>query len=558
MSEKLLTDPIPTTEDFAAASAPVPRAVIEVTGGELHRWIDETWEAVVSANDPARPEVMAHGNDLVRLSDHALAPFNVASLREQLSRVAVFVSPSGTDGEMKPKTPPKEIADALLAREPDELPGAARIERITDVPLVTRTGDVLDAPGYYADHSIYYEPADGLENLTLPGPGEVETTDEVDAARDFLLNDWFGEFGFADEASRANALAALLTPFVREFIHGGVPLFPLQAAQWGWGKTTGTDACFIPGCGTVPKAPGTASEEEMRKRITSTLRSVPSAVVIDNFSGHLESGSLANVLTSGVWEDRILGESRTVKIKPRCVWSINGNNFTMSAELVERCPAPIQFGPGAYWSALCERKGWDPGLTPRQQPKGKYDHPDYRPWAEAHRADAVHAAFVLIRHWLDGPAEVMPGGRHFYRPLLNDEDPDGQRVEPVHPDQDTGEFPEWQRVVGGILKAAGVEGFGENYTGWSSTTDDEGEEIGAFYAAWRALNIEPCELKVVIEMCSYGGALHDLLPTELAEVRSEKLANKLKAWLRERKGTSYRGYRLVVQQGRGNLYSVIG
>jgi hypothetical protein len=553
-----MSDLTPDNQDFTADQGVPPRRIIEVGDGQLHRWVDQAWAAIIEANDPERPEVMLHGNDLVRLSEGRLVPFNAASLRDRLSRVAAFVQTT-TNGTT-PKTPPKEVADALLSRTPDEFEDAPRIERITDVPLLLKDGTILDRPGYHPEHRIYYQPAEGLEDLRIPGPGEVEFVDEVVAARDFLLDEWFGEFGFADEASRTHALAAMLTPFVREYVPTGVPLFPIQAAQYGWGKTLTTDAAFVPVCGVPPKATGTDSEEEMRKRITSTLRGVPSVVVIDNYSGHLDSGALANVLTSGLWKDRILGESRDLIVQPRCVWSVNGNNFTMSGELVERCPAPIVLGPGAYWEALCERKGWDPTLRPREQPKSSYAHGDFRGWALAHRRDAIHAVFVLVRHWLDGRAEIVEGGQRFYRPALDDGLSDDERhVAPVLPDRDTGEFPEWQRVVGGILKASGVEGFGENYAAWSSTTDEEGEEIAEFFAAWRALDLGPIPLKKVAELCGYPGPLRDVLPTDLATARADALEPKLKAWLRDHKEQTHHGYRLIAVEtarGRPNLYEV--
>ncbi len=537
-----------------AVDEAVPRRLIEVSGGELHRWVDESWAALMEANDPQRPEVLLNGNDLVRLSDGKLVPFDVHSLRERLSRVASFVAP--TENGPRPKTPPREIADALLSRSPSEFVDAPRVERITDVPLVTRSGDVLAEPGYYPEDRIYYLPAEGLDGLTVPGEGDVDNPQELEEARDFLLNDWLGEFGFADEASRANALAMLLTPFVREFVGGGVPLMPVEAAQYGWGKSLVTDACFIPSCGLPPKAPGTGNEEEMRKRITATLRGVPSAVVIDNVSGRLDSGALANVLTTGRWQDRILGESRNIDIEPRCVWSVNGNNFTLSGELVERCPAPIVLGPGARWDALCEAKGWDPALRPREQARGGYSHPEYRTWALAHRAEAVRAAFVLIRHWLDGPAQLTEGGWAYYRPNLHGGPED--RADRLCPRHAGGEFFEWQRTVGGVLLAADVEGFGSNYGAWAASTDDEGDEIAEFLGAWRKLGCGPLPFKEVEALTRFGCALHDHLPADLATVRADKLHGVLKAWLRDHKEQRHRGYTLHRIEGRPVLWEVVG
>lgn len=552
-----------STSTIAKSGNAIPhgaRVEIRVGDGELHRWTDEAWAALMADNarDPRHPKVLLHGSDLVRYGDGRLVAFDAASLKEQLSRVAVFTSGSDDDGEPRPVNVPHDVALALLARTRDEYgPGAPVVDVMTDVPLVAADGTIVSEPGFWPEHGIYYVPAPELADLKIPERGHVEGPEELDAAKDFLLNDWFGEFGFQDEASRTNAIAALLTVFVSPFIGpGGSPLIPIEAPQHGWGKSTVTDACFMPGNGTVPKAPGVSSEEEMEKRITAKLRTAPSVIVIDNFTGHFDSAALANVLTTGVWEGRILGKSDVFHAEPRCVWTINGNGFTMSAELIERSPAPIVLGPGAYWDDLCERKGWNPGQSPRNQDKSLYRHPEYRKWATANRARAVEAAFVLIRHWLDGPAEVIDGPT-FYRP----EAPDGGYFDPIRPKGESGEFTRWRRTVGGILEAAGITGLGDNYKAWSTTTDAEGEEVADFLAAWRGLNLEPISAKTLEGLFQMGQPLYDVEPNAVASGPAASKPARLKAWLRDHKEASYRGYKIVVETtaaGRPNLYSVRG
>ena len=243
---------------------------------------------------------------------------------------------------------------------------------------------------------------------------------------------------------------------------------------------------------------------------------------------------------------------------PRNVWTVNGNNFTMSGELIERSPAPILLGPGAYWEVLCERKGWDPTVRPRERSRRQYAHADYLSWVQANRAAAIRAAFTLIRHWLDGRAEIVNGHR-FYRPALDEAlSEEERRVLPELPDRDTGEFPEWQRVVGGILKAADVAGFGENYDAWSSSTDEEGDQIADFLATWHGLSLGAIEFREVMDLCQHGRELRDHLPDELASERPDRLHGKLKAWLRDHREQRYRGYRLVRVDGRPRRWEVLG
>ena len=82
-------------------------------------------------------------------------------------------------------------------------------------------------------------------------------------------------------------------------------------------------------------APG-RDEEKWRKSITSVLREGHEALWIDNLVHPLDSGTLAAALTTSVWEDRILGQSRTIRVPVRCVWLATANNPVLSRELTRR------------------------------------------------------------------------------------------------------------------------------------------------------------------------------------------------------------------------------
>jgi hypothetical protein len=544
-----------------AATPGGARVAIYVGDGELHRWTDETWAALMADNarDPRHPKILVHGSDLVRLSGGKLEEHKAASLKEQISRVVMFTRGADDDGDPKPTTVPHDVALALLARTGDEYgPDAPLVEVITDVPLLMADGTILSEPGYSVQHRTYYQPADDLKDLKIPGPGEVGP-DELRDAVNFLMDDWFGEFGFKEEACRANAVATMTTIFVRDFISGGVPLMPIRADEAGWGKSALTDACFMPGCGVIPKAVNAGSEEEMEKRITAKLRKAPTGISLDNVTGHFDSAALASVLTTGIYEGRILGTSDIFTVEPRCVWTINGNGFTMSSELMDRSPAPITLGRGDYWERLCETKGWNPEIKPRLQPKSNYSHREYetfQAWLKANRARAVEAAFVLIRHWLDGPGELYEHGsqgERFYRPMLNDEP-----FEPLRPENDSGEFPEWRRVVGGILRAAGIKGLGENFATWSNQTDMETEEKINYLAAWRGLNRDSLTIKELDPLGSFDQPLHDVLPRKVVEGHPDGRAKRLEVFIRNLGEESFGGYRVVRHPGRPNRYEVMG
>ena len=63
-------------------------------------------------------------------------------------------------------------------------------------------------------------PSEGLEAVSVP---DEPTDADVASAVKLLLDDWLGDFPFHEQADRANALALVLTPFVRGRLPPGAP-----------------------------------------------------------------------------------------------------------------------------------------------------------------------------------------------------------------------------------------------------------------------------------------------------------------------------------------------
>ena len=209
------------------------------------------------------------------------------------------------------------------------------------------------------------------------------TPETVNQAKDLLLNNLLIDFPFVDEASRANAMAALLLPFVRPMIPGATPLHLIDAPTPGTGKGLLVDVLTAPFNPTGPAIiPPAKDDEEWRKKITAYLTAGHSHLSIDNIpsTGKVDSASLAIALTSKIWTDRILGQSEKITLPIRNVWLATGNNVLLSDELTSR----------AVWIRL------DAKLErPRQRTGFKIDRLDA--WSRQHRNELVTAALVLIR-----------------------------------------------------------------------------------------------------------------------------------------------------------------
>jgi len=77
-----------------------------------------------------------------------------------------------------------------------------------------------------------------------------------------LLDSLLGDFPFADQASRANALALLLLPFVRPLIDGPTPLHLIEAAKPGTGKGLLADVVHAIATGRPASATAEVGEGE--------------------------------------------------------------------------------------------------------------------------------------------------------------------------------------------------------------------------------------------------------------------------------------------------------
>jgi hypothetical protein len=499
------------------------RPRVDLSGGDLYRKADEAWTALVEANDEAKPRVLVRGNELVRMTERGeLEAYGPDSLRDELSRAAAF-GWLADDGWVA-KDPPQDLARVLLARDSGEYGGAPRVDRVVDTPVLARDGSLITTPGYHADSKLFYRPAAELESVR---PADVELVEDVAGARDLLLNDLLGDFGWADEASKANALGLLLLPFVREFIGDDpTPMHLILAPEPGTGKTLLAQTTLLPGCGLVPVTAGDRDHnDEWRKSLTASLLRGTRAIIFDNLRGGLESGPLAAALTSGMWRDRVLGYSCEVSLPIRNAWVATGNNLMVSDEQARRA-VPIFLDPG--------------DIRPAERSKDAFRHANLLRWAQEQRAALVRAALTLVRHWVEGTAVTTHGGHVFVRDSSTYAS--SQRT--------LGSFERWADVIGGILAAADVPDFLGNRDRLNAEANEEMRELADFLAAWDALEVEPLEVAQVRDLCRFGGALRDSLPVDLSSMRDDRLEARLPYWLRERRNQRVGGYQLLALDGR--------
>jgi ribosomal protein L18E len=349
--------------------------------------------------------------------------------------------------------PPKQIVLALQGARNLDLPEFRQISRVA---IFDRDGGLRGDRGYDEGNKVYIDP--NYEALPVPAK---PSDDEVAAARE-LLFETIRDFPFSDvfedietqqiktdnrdadgflipnwkrgRSSRANALAMILQPFARNLIDGPTPAYHFDKPAPGTGAGFLADVAHIIAEGTPPAIQTMSlNNEEFRKAITSVLREGASVIFVDNINRKVDSGDLAGALTSGVWRDRILGQTQTVTIPVQAMWILAGNNLSFSNELMRR-NVPIRL------DAATPRPAHDRG-------RDAFKHFPLQPWLHENRPRFIQAAQILIANWL---ARGSPRGSGF-----------------IH------SFDQWSFVMSGILECAGVDGFLKNVPAYLNMKDED-------------------------------------------------------------------------------------
>jgi len=286
-----------------------------------------------------------------------------------------------------------------------------RIRRILDGPV-----PMLCADGEIVYPKTGFDP--GFETWLDPGAPKLERLEfeeAVDILDEVLAGPERGGFWWKDNQSRAHALARLVTPFVRGLMDWQkCPVWIINGNVSGVGKDTFASLVHVVYTGRESTgAPlDKQSDDELRKRITSLLRGGARFIHLANLKGHIDFPSLeAATDNSGVWEDRVLGQSHARKFRNEAEYSLSANNASWTPDLERRsrhislhCPLEV---PGSH----------------------QFRHPDVLRMIRQNRPLILSALAALVRRWDEQ-------GR-----------PDSPSPFPS--------FPMWGRVVGGILESCG-------------------------------------------------------------------------------------------------------
>ncbi len=238
-----------------------------------------------------------------------------------------------------------------------------------------------------------------------------------------IINKLFLEFPFLSKQDKSNAIAGLLTPFLRGLYNGFNTRTPISF-YLGNRERVGKDYCAgITGIvydgealDDNPISSGdnkTNNNEELRKKITSALISGRKRMHFANNKGYINNAILEQVSTSEMYCDRLLGKNDLVNLPNELDFSLSGNvGVTYTPDFANRCRFINLF------------------LDIEDANSRKFNNPLLHKWVKENRGVILSALYSLVRNWFDNKSKK--GSIPF------------------------ASFPNWADVCGGIMEASGL------------------------------------------------------------------------------------------------------
>jgi len=303
------------------------------------------------------------------------------------------------------------IASAVLESDQfrEQLP---KLRRIYTVPIPTFIGDELVFPERGYDERLMSWTPENAPDVRLDMP-----TEDAKA----LLEDIYSEFAFKNKkVDKYNAIAHLLTRFCRGLYSRETirtPIFFYIANRERAGKDYCAGIVGIVFEGSAIESPAISTEqgvrdEEFRKEVFSALKIGRSSIHSSNNKGFLNSAELERVSTAEQLMDRLLGTNNIITFPNYLELSLSANQGITYTPDVEKRSIFINL------------------FLDLEDPNSRtFKRPDLHGYVLEHRGDILSALYALVRKW------VEKGKPACSKPFSS--------------------YPEWMRIVGGIMEAAG-------------------------------------------------------------------------------------------------------
>jgi len=251
-----------------------------------------------------------------------------------------------------------------------------------------------------------------FKSWTLNNSPEIKEMTLEEAKK--ILDDIFKEFCFKDEQDKSNAIAGLLTPFLRGlYIENGTrtPIFFYIGNRERVGKDYCAANTGIVYEGFALEEPPIKDDDELRKKILSVFINGRKRFHSSNNKGFLNSSILESVSTAKVWSDRLLGKNENLVFNNDLELSLSGNvGISYTPDLANRSIFVRLF------------------LDIEDANTRKFENPNLHGFVYKNRARILSALYTLIADWYK---KGCPAGSIAFA-----------------------SYPEWAEICGGIMENA--------------------------------------------------------------------------------------------------------
>ena len=341
------------------------------------------------------------------------------------------------------------------------------LDQIVYFPIFDQSGKLRTEQGYDPGTRCYLDPKftptlDGRPVPTHPTDEDVATALGWirEAVFDMPFTDCFGEANTEPQysidengvrapnpgrgaASFEHFITIGLEMIMRNMIKGPCPAKHIAKPEVGTGGSLMVKVLHNIFTGEDPSdIPLSSSPEELRKLITSLLRCAGSNLLFfDNIaSDHLNMPFMAQLLTAGIWQDRILSKSEVATIPFTKQIVFCGNRLTFTKEMIRR---NVPVGLNTYLSNPASDRD-----------SGSYRHYPLIDWVLEQRANLAGAFYTLAFRGIE--QGVLTGG--------------------VKPVRTLASFDGWSQIVGGTLAACGMTAFLGNLESYRDDVSSDEEE----------------------------------------------------------------------------------
>lgn len=349
-------------------------------------------------------EIKEHYDELLRKKITAFKKVDATRLLNIIEEYATtFIY--NAEGIAKGKSANEQYIKMIM-KNTDFLNAIYKVDRFLQYPMPFMIQGKLEIPhkGYNQKFQAY---------LTKDSP-ELEVIDIEEAKK--IIYDILQDFCFETEIDRMMGIAYIITPACRGMyssITDRTPIFLITANRERAGKDYlgGIQGILYEGKATDDPAIVTGDKDqnndELRKKLTSALKMGRRRYHSANNKGWINNAILEGFVTSKIWQDRELGGNNVLELN-------NEMDISLSANV------GISYTPDFWYR--CRKINL---FFADEDPNARvFSKPNLQQYVLENRGKILSAIFTLIKTWVDA----------------------GQPSSSIF-----SSFPEWARVVGGIM-----------------------------------------------------------------------------------------------------------